>query len=288
LDIKQHHGVYRAVVQDVKDPANQRRIRVIIPQITGNESTGWIWPVEPYGIKLPPPSVGQGVWVSYLGGDPEHPVYHGAFGKHLANSKPYYIEPLSNNVDLTGISNVIVTKTMPDSTVVVDLTQTLLNIATARFYCGAFEDTTTQTAASTTTAYPITLNTDDVTNYGVKRGSTTSQIIVAYSGVYNLQFSVQLDSTSSSYEDVSIWIRKNGVDIPGSTGLISVPPKHAGSNGHGIFGWNYFVTADKANDYFELYWSTSNSAVTIASYAAGTGPTRPSTASVVLTIEKVR
>lgn len=128
-DIKLHHGLYRGVVSDVADPANQRRIRVVVPQITGTEPTGWIWPVEPYGVQISTPIVGQGVWVSYIGGDPEHPVYHGAFGKHQENSKPISISTLPNTVQVSSLSSYLIIKTEKDGTQTVDLTATLLATA---------------------------------------------------------------------------------------------------------------------------------------------------------------
>jgi hypothetical protein len=76
--IKRHHGIYRAVVKDNKDPNNLRRIKVSINQVTGNETTDWIWPV--LSTKRPP-KIGTGVYIFYIGGDPDYPVWIGEFGK---------------------------------------------------------------------------------------------------------------------------------------------------------------------------------------------------------------
>ena len=75
---KQHQGVYRGIVRDIKDPDNLRRIKVSVPQITGNEISFWAWPI--LSTKRPP-AVGTGVYVFYVGGDPEYPVWIGEFGK---------------------------------------------------------------------------------------------------------------------------------------------------------------------------------------------------------------
>ena len=77
--VKRHHGIQRAIVRDNKDPKNLRRLRVSVPQITGNEITDWIWPV--LSTKRPP-AIGQGVWVMYISGDPEYPVWVGEFGEN--------------------------------------------------------------------------------------------------------------------------------------------------------------------------------------------------------------
>lgn len=115
---------------------------------------------------------------------------------------------------------------------------------------------------------------------------STSRLTADVSGLYNLQFSTQFQNSDTQLHDVSIWLRINGVDVPGSTGLISVPNKHGGVDGHGINGWNFFVQLT-AGDYVELWWSTTNAAVTIQTYGTSTGPTRPSTASNVATLSFV-
>lgn len=152
-------------------------------------------------------------------------------------------------------------------------------------YYGAFQDTTTQTIASTTVAYPITFNTTDESN-GVSRGTPTSRIVIGNTGTYNFQWSGQFVNTDSSDHDVDIWVRKNGVDIAGTTGRVSVPARHGAINGHIISGWN-FVFSLNANDYIELVWSADSTAVSLATFPAGTSPTRPSTASVVATVTQV-
>ena len=153
---------------------------------------------------------------------------------------------------------------------------------------GAFQDTTDQTATANT-ATVMTFNTTDYSNgvTVVTSGGKASRLTVAQAGIYNLQFSVQFDNADTQEHDVTIWLRKDasgaGIDIDGSAGLVGVPSSHGGVNGHTIVGWNYFITLN-ANDFVEIWWSTPSTQVTIQAYAAGTSPTRPSTASVVATM----
>ena len=65
---------------------------------------------------------------------------------------------------------------------------------------GAWQNTTTHSAASTTTAYPITLDTIDFQE-GIQLLSS-SHLKVKYSGIYNVQFSLQLSSLSNATEEV--------------------------------------------------------------------------------------
>ncbi len=144
---------------------------------------------------------------------------------------------------------------------------------------GAFSSDQDQTALANT-ATLMTLNTTDFAN-GVS--IATSKITVATAGIYNLQFSTQFVNTDTAFQDVYIWLRQDGVDIPGSTGFVSIPNRHAGTDGHAIVGWNYFLSMT-AGQYVEIYWSVPNVAVTIQHLAASGTPTKPSTQSVVATM----
>lgn len=144
---------------------------------------------------------------------------------------------------------------------------------------GAFSSDQDQTATANT-ATLMTLNTTDFAN-GVS--IATSKITVATAGIYNLQFSTQFANTNSNVQDVYIWLRQNGVDIPGSTGFVSIPGSHGGTDGHSIVGWNYFLSMT-AGQYIEIYWSVPNTAVSIQHLAASGTPTKPSTQSVVATM----
>jgi len=149
---------------------------------------------------------------------------------------------------------------------------------------GAFQSLVDQTIASTTTAYAMTLDTTDYTN-GVYL-SNSSRMNVRNSGIYNLQWSGQFENTDSQDHDAYVWLRKNGTDVVASTGLISVPSKHGAVDGHTIGGWNFFIEL-AANDYIELYWSADSTTVSLQFYAAGTSPTKPSTASLITTMQYV-
>jgi len=157
-----------------------------------------------------------------------------------------------------------------------------------RNVCGSFYDTTTQSTTANT-ATVLTLNSTDATGTNGVSIVSGSRITVTYPGIYNMQFSVQAQNTDNAQHDISIWLKQNGTDLVGSTGLISIPARKsagAGNEGHGIYGWNYFISM-AASDYIQLYWSTDNAGVTIQYYGAGTSPTRPTTSSVVLTMSFV-
>ena len=147
---------------------------------------------------------------------------------------------------------------------------------------GAFSSDQDQTATANT-ATLMTLNTTDFSN---QVSIASSKITVQNAGIYNLQFSAQFQNTDNAFQDVYIWLRQNGVDIPGSTGFVSIPNRHAGTNGHAIVGWNYFLSME-ASDYVEIYWSIPTTDVSIQHLAASGSPTKPSPQSVVATMSFV-
>jgi hypothetical protein len=150
---------------------------------------------------------------------------------------------------------------------------------------GAFQDSTDQTAANTTTAYAITFDTTDFTN-GVTL-SNSSRLNVAQAGIYNLQFSIQFKNTTNDGQDVDVWIRKNGTNIDNSNSRFhAVARKSSGDPSHLIAALNLFVSL-AANDYVEIMWRPSDVGVSLEHFATSSSPTRPAIPSVIATLSFV-
>ena len=150
---------------------------------------------------------------------------------------------------------------------------------------GAFQDSTDQTAANTTTAYAITFDTTDYSN-GITL-SNSSRLNVSQAGIYNVQFSIQFKNTTNDSQDSDVWFRKNGTDIAKSNSRFGLAPrKSAGDPSHIIAALNYFVDLAQS-DYLQLMWRPSDVGVSIEQYPAGTSPTRPATPSVIATVSFV-
>ena len=152
------------------------------------------------------------------------------------------------------------------------------------FSYGSFYDTTNQTAASTTAAYAITLDTTAASN-GVSIASS-SQLTFAEAGLYNVQFSIQFTNSGASVNATSVWFRKNGTNIANSNSEFSIPAKHGATDGRLIAAINFFVEV-AADDYLELMWATEDTGISITYLAAQSSPTRPATPSVILTVNRV-
>jgi hypothetical protein len=150
-------------------------------------------------------------------------------------------------------------------------------------YYGAFQDNTTQTALDVNVATEVKFNTTDLSNGVtiVNDGSgNPTRVTIANAGVYNIQFSLQLEKISGSGNYViDIWLRKNGTNVEGTTGKVVLTGSANASPV--VAAWNYVLEL-ASNDYVELMWSTSNTnAVIISESASSPYPSLPSS---ILTI----
>jgi hypothetical protein len=150
---------------------------------------------------------------------------------------------------------------------------------------GAFQDSTDQTAANTTTAYAITLNTTDYSS-GVYV-SSSSRINVRNYGIYNIQFSIQFKNTTNDGQDVDIWFKKNGTNVDASNSRFHLPARKSGGDpSHLIAALNFFLELN-ANDYIEIMWRVTNTGVSIEHFGTSTSPDRPAIPSAIVTMSYV-
>lgn len=152
-------------------------------------------------------------------------------------------------------------------------------------YWGNFWDTTTQTITSTTTAYVIGLNSADPQNDGVVV-TGGNKIVPTTPGVYNVSLSVQLSNAAVQLHDATFWFRKNGVDVPASSSVLTVPNSHGGTNGRIIF-YVDIVFRLEPSDYIQLMWSATSTDVKLETIPAGTSPVCPVSPSVIATVVQI-
>lgn len=122
----------------------------------------------------------------------------------------------------------------------------------------------------------LTLNTTELSN-GVTIDVTKIQVVNA--GVYNIQFSAQLNHTTGGLAVVTLWLRKNGLDVPRTSTDITI----TGNNTKTVMAWN-FVDLANANDYYELLVSATDDHCEIYSSIARTSPVRPALPSLIVTV----
>jgi hypothetical protein len=217
------------------------------------------------GVKLPPTEMGETIIVKNSGANPLT-VY------------PYDTGSSINNVGYGTIN--------PDcSAMFYAVSNTLweelqgFGRSVPILHYGAFSDTTLQTAASINTAYAMTFNTTDAAN-GVSIGSPTSRLVVDNQGVYNVQFSAQLDETSGGTANVYIWLRKNGTNVANTASTVALQ----GTSARTVAAWNFIIQLEPTN-YVELMWATdTTNARILAASATSVWPAIPS---VICTVTQV-
>jgi hypothetical protein len=139
-----------------------------------------------------------------------------------------------------------------------------------------------QPVPSSTTALTVVFTNTDVSNEIYINPSDQTQVIHSIAGYYNIQFSMQLLSFSNQIDNVTIWFKQNGLDVPNSAGIVSIPSTHAGGPGAAIVSWNLVLPLNAGN-YVQLMLASANGNTVAATYPPGTSPTHPASPSIILT-----
>jgi len=145
-------------------------------------------------------------------------------------------------------------------------------------YWGSFwSDVSQNLVGATGTA--MTLNHTDPDTNGVSIASS-SQITVANAGVYNIQFSAQVEDQNNPAGTIVIWFKKNGTAIPDSNTNLSLDNQ----NSFAVASWNFMLKLN-AGDYIQIFWYTTDTGVKlIAAASSGDIPAIPS---VIVTVQQV-
>jgi hypothetical protein len=188
------------------------------------------------------------------------------------------ISAMPSAATLTGAELVPLVQSGANVKVTVDTLRTYDNAY------GGFSDGTDQTG-SVSAGTVMTLDTIDVAD-GVTLVSS-SRITVPNTGKYNLQFSSQFKNTNNAQEDVTVWLRVNGVDLANSATQYTIPARKSAS----IFGYGVasltFLLDLTANDYVEVVWLPTAITVTMEHLPASVTPAYPAIPSVIVTMLQV-
>jgi hypothetical protein len=77
-------GVYLGIVHDIKDPLNNGRVKLRVPQLFGSSPTEWANSIVQNSVEIELPKVNQPVWVMFQGAQPTFPVW---IGMHTVNGE---------------------------------------------------------------------------------------------------------------------------------------------------------------------------------------------------------
>ena len=150
---------------------------------------------------------------------------------------------------------------------------------------GQFWSNASQTVASANTEYRFSFNNSDPTsNVVLGTGASNSQIIINQTGLYNIQFSAQVDkalgggTTASAY----IWFKKNGTAIPDSAGFVTLD-----QNLQVVQSWNILANVANVGDYYEIAYAASATVFSFPTIAGNVTVGYPASPSIIVTVTPV-
>jgi len=120
----------------------------------------------------------------------------------------------------------------------------------------AAQDNTDQYTTNNT-ATKVLWNTLD-SGYGFTL-NVDSTATPTYTGTYKIDFSLQFFNTDSQIHDSYVWLKVDGVDVPGSASIFSIPNSHGGVPG-AIVAYSSITFNVIAGEDVALYWATSSAA----------------------------
>jgi hypothetical protein len=126
----------------------------------------------------------------------------------------------------------------------------------------------------------MTLNNTEDSN-GVSIVSN-SQITIARTGRYDIQFSAELVHDTNQTANVEIWLTKNGNAVANTNTIVTLTKDEKA-----IAAWDWLVNANTANDYFQIAWASSDTNVEIIATDAANTIANVAAPSLIVTVVPV-
>jgi hypothetical protein len=129
------------------------------------------------------------------------------------------------------------------------------------------------------------INTLTLTNTGPANGVSVvggNAITVVNAGVYTKSFTLTVAKTAGGTSSISIWLRYNGVDVPGSRQDLELINTLAE-----VFVSGNFTLNMAAGSNIQMCWSSADTTVQILALPAAINPTRPTGASAKITLTRI-
>ena len=150
---------------------------------------------------------------------------------------------------------------------------------------GQFWSNVTQTVASPDTEYRFTFNNYDAnSNVTLGTGASNSRIIINQTGIYNIQFSAQIDKApvGSSTATSTIWFKKNGTAVPDSAGFLTIDNAI-----QDVLTWNILANVANVGDYYEIAYAATHTYVSFPTIAGNVTVGYPASPSIIVTVTPV-
>ena len=109
-----------------------------------------------------------------------------------------------------------------------------------------------------------------------------SQLTVVNAGTYTKMFTLIVNKTSGGTSSMSVWLRLNGVDVPGSRQDLELTNTLSQ-----IFTSGNFTLNIPAGGNIQMCWSSADTTVQLAALPAAVGPVRPTGDSIKVTLTRI-
>ena len=110
-----------------------------------------------------------------------------------------------------------------------------------------------------------------------------SQITFDRAGLYNIQFSAQMEKTDAGTDAVEIWLTKNGSPVANSATRLQIQ----GSNEKDVAAWNWVDNATTANTYYQIAWASTDANMQLVAIDSANTLSGVSVPSLIVTVVPV-
>jgi hypothetical protein len=197
------------------------------------------------------------------------------------------------NITISGISNlnsnanVKITGGTNGQSLTTDGTGNLswTTVTTTTPAYGQFYSNISQTVASPNTEYRFIFNNIDLaSNVSLGTGASNSRVIINQTGLYNIQFSAQVDKAlgGGTTASATIWFKKNGTAVPDSAGFVTLD-----QNLQVVQSWNILANVANVGDYYEIAYAASATVFSFPTIAGNVTVGYPASPSIIVTVTPV-
>jgi hypothetical protein len=152
---------------------------------------------------------------------------------------------------------------------------------TTQLTYGSFYDTTIQSNPVANVVRTVKYNSvSESDGVSIEDGY---KIKISKTGVYNIQFSIQVYKDDTGSDTIDFWFAKNDNNLPDTNTRLTLVDRYF----YSVAAWN-FVTSANAGDEFELRWASADTSASLYTSGPFTTPTRPRIPSVIMTVTQIK
>jgi len=86
--------------------------------------------------------------------------------------------------------------------------------------------------------------------------NANSTATAQYSGIYKVDYGLQLSNTANALHDAKVWLQVNGSDVPRSSVVFTLPARKSTGDPSLLLAYSSIVFSCEAGQSFALYWAT--------------------------------